>query len=61
MTKWTILARALRVAVPGAALLQLSGCLSDSQITQIITSVVTTALSAVAVSVVNSIATGVGV
>ncbi|MBW7904554.1 MAG: hypothetical protein LC135_08050 [Phycisphaerae bacterium] len=45
MFKWCSGWRLVRVLVPGGVAVQLSGCLSDQQITSIITSVVTTGLS----------------
>lgn len=45
MKPWFSLRRMVRFWLPGAALLQLGGCLSDQQLTSIITSVVTTGLA----------------
>ncbi len=45
MSKWFSHQRIIRFWLPGAALLQLGGCLSDQQLTSIITSVVTTGLA----------------
>jgi hypothetical protein len=53
-----IFGRWLRVAVPGACLLQLSGCLSDQQITSIITSVITAALNTIVSEALAGIAGG---
>jgi hypothetical protein len=45
MKEWFSARRMVRFWLPGAALLQLGGCLSDQQLTSIITSVVTTGLA----------------
>lgn len=45
MKKWFSLRRMVRFWLPGAALLQLGGCLSDQQLASIITSVITTGLA----------------
>lgn len=58
MRNWLSLGRLLRVVVPGAAVLQLGGCLSDQQITSILTSVITTGLSTLLTGFIGGLFTG---
>lgn len=39
--------RLIRLLIPGVAVFQFSGCLSDQQLTQIITSVISTGLNTI--------------
>ncbi len=60
MRYWFNRACLLRLWIPGAAMLQLGGCLSDQQLTSIWSSVITTGLSALLSNAIAAIFAGAG-
>jgi hypothetical protein len=58
MSRWLTLARSARLLIPSAAVLQLSGCLSDAQLSEIMASVISTGLITLVTQAIGTLGPG---